>query len=115
MYTVIIVDVLFNEASVRNAIVNVKSTRELGERLKIPPSQLDDIHKYPPELQKVKLVEAWFKVDTDCNWKTLWAAIGAIKVHEWHMNKSMSGSFSEDYLISPKSNGTSGSLDIPGN
>lgn len=95
----------FNEANVRDAIVNVKHTRELGEHLKIPPSILDDIDKHPPETRKEKLVAAWFKVDPDSNWKTLERAIDAIKVAEWRARKSMSNSFSED-LLSPSSNGS---------
>lgn len=97
----------FNEANVRNAIVNVSNTLELGKHLKIPTSILDDIHKHRPEVRKEKLVAAWFKVDTDCSWKTLEAAINAIKVMEWNVRKSMSGSFSED-LLSPSYSTSSG-------
>lgn len=78
--------------------------------MKIPSSLLDDIHKHPPEIRKEKLVAAWFKVDPDCNWKTLNAAIAGIKVTEWNARKSMSGgSFSEDPM-SPNSDGTGSSV-----
>ena len=87
---VLFVDVLpFNEANVRNAIESVRSIRELGERLKIPPSKLDEIDS-AQENRKQKFVEEWFKVDTDCNWKKLHEAMDAIKVHEWACSKSMS-------------------------
>ena len=98
----------FTEANVRNAIVNVSSIRELGERLNIPPGQLEDINKLPLEKRKQKLVEVWFKVDPDCNWGKLETAIQSMKVLEWKTSKSMSGSFtSADLLLSPnKSNGS---------
>ena len=100
----------FTEASVRNAIVNVKDTYKLGELLNIPPSKLHDIHQHPPEARKEKLVAAWFKVDPDCNWKKFNNALRRIEVAEWIARKSMSGSFSEDPL-SPGSNGTVGEID----
>ena len=90
-----------NEANVRNAIVNIKNNRELGEGLKIPPSRLDEVDKLPPDDQKQRLVAEWFKVDTDCKWETLHAAIG---MHGWSTSKSLSGnssSFSEDPLSPP--------------
>ena len=94
----------FNEVSVRNAIVNIKSIRELGEHLKIPTGILNDIDKLPTEKQKLKLVEEWFKVDTECNWKTLDAAIRAVSISEFARMKAQSGSLSED-RISPFSSG----------
>ncbi len=69
----------FNEKNVRNVIINVKNVRELGERLKIPPHLLDDMEKHPPEHQKLKLVEIWFQVDVNCNWKSLENAMRAPK------------------------------------
>ena len=87
----------FDEKNVRNAIISVKNVRDLGERLKIPPHLLDDIEKHSPENQKLKLVEAWFKVDANCNWKTLEVAMRATRMTEWaSTRKSMSGSFSEE-------------------
>lgn len=94
----------FTEASVRNAIANVTNIRELGERLKIPSSKLDDIDKLSLENRKQKFVEVWFKVDTDCNWKTLVTAIREMVVPEWKTSKSISDA--ESSLLSPKSNGS---------
>jgi hypothetical protein len=70
----------FREANVRNAIANVNNLRGLGDRLRIPPSKLDDIDRLPQDIQKQKFVEVWFKVDTDCNWEKLAQAMGE---HEW--------------------------------
>ena len=96
----------FTEANVRNKIVSIKNIRVLGEKLKIPPSQLECINKLPLESQKQKLVELWFKVDIDCNWKTLETAIRSMKVLEWRTSKSMSDSFTET-LTSPSQSCTS--------
>lgn len=91
LFNCIVIDVLvFNEANVRNAIESVKSIRELGERLKIPPSKLDEIDSTHQDNRKQKFVEEWFKVDVDRGWKRLLDAIETIKVHEWACSKSMS-------------------------
>ncbi len=101
----IIIDVLpFNEANARNAIESVKNISELGDRLNIPSSKMADIFKLPPENQKQKFVEVWFKVDAYCDWKTLRAATDRMKVSEWNITKSMSDS--ENQLLSPKSSGS---------
>ena len=72
----------FNEKNVRNAIIGVKNVRELGQRLKIPPHFLDDIEKRPPEHQKFKLVEEWFKVNIDCSWRALDRAMNTDELSE---------------------------------
>ncbi len=95
----------FSEKNVRNAIINIKNVRELGERLKIPPHLLDDMEKLPPENQKLKLVEEWFKVDVDCNWKTLENAMRLAKMSEWASTKPASSSTSDE-LFSPRPNGS---------
>ena len=102
------VDILeFNEKNVRNAIIGVRNVRELGERLKIPAHLLDEMEKHKPEDQKLKLVEAWFKVDHDCNWDTLNDAMDKTRMTEWlqYGHRSTSGSLS-DAPLSPKSNGS---------
>ena len=63
--------------------MNVKDTLKLGELLKIPPGMLHDIHGHPPEVRKLMLVAAWFKVDPNCNWKKLEKAIQNIEEAEW--------------------------------
>ena len=98
----------FTERNVRNAIASIKNIRELGERLSIPSSQLDDIDKVPLEYQKQKFVEEWFKVGTECNWKSLQAAFSEIKVLEWATSKSGSGSSMDEQLLNPKSYGSRG-------
>lgn len=101
-YDFIVDAIEFNEANVRNAIANVTNIRELGERLKIPSSKLDDIDKLSLENRKQKFVEVWFRVETECNWNTLVTAIRAIMVSEWKTSKSLSET--ESSLLSPKSN-----------
>ena len=95
----------FNEANVRNAIEFVPYSRELGERLGIPASKLNDIDKLAPMKQKLKLVETLFRVDPDCNWTKLKATIKVLEWTKtnnnqrlnWHKSYSGSvGSISED-------------------
>ena len=98
----------FNEKNIRNAIANISDLRSLGELLKIPPSQLDEISKVPPQNQKQKFVEVWYKVDSDeYNWKTLQTAIDKMKVSEWKIRntRSMSSGSYSDGLFSPRSDG----------
>ena len=45
-------------------------------------------------------MEEWFKVDTECNWKTLDAAIRAVNISEFARMKAQSGSLSEDRMSS---------------
>ena len=93
-------DVEFNEENVGNAIIDIKNIRDLGERLKIPSDILDDVEKHLPEQQRLKLVEAWFKKDVTCNWKTLETVMRAARMSEW----AMSGSYS-DYKTDPALSG----------
>ena len=97
----------FNEKNVRNAIISIRNVRELGEELRIPPHLLDDVEKEPPDHQKLKLVEVWFKVDVDCKWNTLEKAMKAVELLQWTRGrKSTSCSISEEPW-SPNSNSSS--------
>ena len=75
--------------------------------MKIRSSHLDEICKLPPQNQKQKFVEVWFKVETDGNWKILQAAFNKMKVSEWNIriSRSMSSGSYSDSLFSPKSDG----------
>lgn len=109
----------FNEANVRNAIEYVPYNRVLGVKLAIPPGKLNIIDGLAPSKQKQKLVETLFRVNPDCNWTMLKAAIKAADVSEWtnrlrsSWKKSCSGSLSEDFSTSTHFDVSSGFL-IPG-
>lgn len=57
-----------------------------------------EIQKYPIDQQKQKLVSRLFEVRPEnCNWKTVNAAIGELKVIEWEVRRpSMINSSSVD-------------------
>lgn len=69
-----------NVKNVRNFICNVKNTRELGERLKIPSHKLDEIDQLPPANRKLETIGAWFQIiPENCKWDTLRSAVEAVE------------------------------------
>ena len=114
----------FNEANVRNAIEVIPYNRELGNKLGIPLGKLSEIDMLAPDKQKQKLVEILFKVDPDCNWTRLRAAMKAADVLEWakrsmlrsgSLQKSNSDSFSESFLSPTHLDISSDALSVTGN
>ena len=81
---------------------------DLGQKIGLPPSKLDEISELPLEKQKLQFVETLFRVDSDCNWTRLIAAMKEVdtmiwaRKHSWQQKKGSSslGSYSEG-MFSP--------------
>ena len=74
-----------NECNILNAttaIIEVASLRLLGTQLGMTPARLDEIASYPPIEHKVRLVEAWFRLESNPTWEKLVEALKAPLVQE---------------------------------
>ena len=81
-----------DECSIRNvatAIIEVTEPRLLGTQLGLTPAQLDDIESYPLRQQKLRLVEAWFRLESNPTWEKLVAALNAPLVQESNIAKDI--------------------------
>ena len=61
--------------NVASAIVEVMCPRLLGTQLGLTPIQLDEIESYPTGEHKLRLVQAWFRLESDPTWEKLVAAL----------------------------------------
>ena len=68
--------------NVANGIVEVMWPRLLGIQLGLTPIQLDEIESYPTGEHKLRLVESWFRLESNPTWEKLVAALKAPLVHE---------------------------------
>ena len=61
--------------NVATAIIEVTEPKLLGTELGLTPAQLDEIESYPIREHKLRLVEAWFRLESNPTWEKLVAAL----------------------------------------
>ena len=78
-----------NILNVATAIIEVEGPRLLGTQLGLTPAQLDDIASYPIRERKLRLVEAWFRLESNPTWEKLVVALKAPLVQENNIAKDI--------------------------
>ena len=68
--------------NVANAIIEVMCPRLLDIQLGLTPIQLDEIESYPIREHNLRLVESWFRHESNPTWEKLVAALKAPLVQE---------------------------------
>ena len=81
----------FTEATVLDAVVNISSNYDLGQKLGLAQKSLVEIEKYPVEERKQRLVTALFRGKKEfLNWETVNKAIHECEIAQWASAKRTS-------------------------